>query len=493
MTGEQFRRTRERVVIAPDAPVDFGESEGESELAWLCLAARLEHGDGQLWPPQAIVEGAEEEDGGEIARSLLDGRLELDDRLFVVPLGHGDASEAEPSGHASRVCLENPFEAGYRLALLAVGRVQAPEERVESRVPPAVSDRPFHELDGVFPAILLDERGRLRAGGAQGVGVGLDGRVEVLERRRHVLGENVKVAGRQIGGHEGGIDLGRLREHLFGSLEVGPLGANLPQENVGLWHAGREALRHLCGCRGLVETAEKHEGARALEMVHRCLVGLPGDGVELPQRLARASLVRVQGGEPEPDEWIVGELPVELLELFRRRLVSGESERGAVEIAGLRILGKAADHGTEQVHGVHGPVRLEIVLPEGERACQGPRVRMDLFELLDGLRQIPLLGHGRREADRRPRIIGMRRLRLFVELPGLVELFPLPADGGQTQERLQLIGLNGQHRSIRSFGSVEISPAQENVGPNPVYFGIAAGGYGLKKRDRFLCLSPPQQ
>ena len=87
----------------------------------------------------------------------------------------------------------------------------------------------------------------------------------------------------------------------------------------------------------------------------------------------------------------------------------------------------------------------------------------------------------------------MGRLGLFVELLGLVELLPLPTDGGQTQQRLQLIRLNGQHRSIRSFGPVEISAAQENVGSNPVHLGIAAGGYGLKKRDRFLCLSPSQQ
>src|SRR5882724_11713717 len=87
----------------------------------------------------------------------------------------------------------------------------------------------------------------------------------------------------------------------------------------------------------------------------------------------------------------------------------------------------------------------------------------------------------------------MARLGLLVELLGLVELFPLQADRGQPQQRLQLIALNGQHGSIGGFGPVEISTAQENVGSNPVDLGIAAGGYGLKKRERFWCFSASEE
>src|SRR5262249_42064390 len=196
----------------------------------------------------------------------------------------------------------------------------------------------------------------------------------------------------------------------------------------------------------------------------------------------------------EPDERIVGELPMELLELCRAgRCVPGECQRRAQKISGLRLIRELPDDGAEQVHRLRRPVRLQIVSTEGQGAREREGPRMNAFELFDGAREVSSFGQGGGETHRWARIVWVALLGLLGELLGFVEPLAFPADRPEPEQRLELVRLPGQHRPVGGLRLVELSGVQEDIGADAVDLGAASRRNGPEELECLPGLSPAEE
>ena len=154
----------------------------------------------------------------------------------------------------------------------------------------------------------------------------------------------------------------------------------MAQQHVRLRRPRGQALRCAASGKRLVEPAEEQERPSPLQVILGELLRLRRDGVEEAESLARPPLLRVGRGEPETDQWVVGNLPVELLELRHGRSIARQQERSSEEIPRISNPREAIHHGAQETCRVAWPICLNVIMAQGENRLDGLSAKIDLLE-----------------------------------------------------------------------------------------------------------------
>ena len=237
------------------------------------------HLDGGLQRPDALLVAAqllgqrgEEEHRPEVVGVVLHRRLELTHRLLVLLLPmarRASPTRASTDLGASSSCF---WQRAARLLDLVVAPVNRGEHPVEARNGRLGLHRPFHELDRLAHAILLDERRRLDPGRRHRLGIGLHGEVELCERALHVL-LGTPGAGPARGARDGPlIQLAALVKRSWAALASPCWAFICPMSRSGCADWGAQRLGDARRSIRLVDASDEEQRAAALEVVARHLL-----------------------------------------------------------------------------------------------------------------------------------------------------------------------------------------------------------------------------
>ena len=404
------------------------------------------------------------EDRRQVVRLVLQHALQMTGGVGVLLLREGHLRECQPGRGESLVERQRPLVLGLRLADVFLGGMEAPEERHQTGVSRVLLDRLVDDGDGLVGAVLTDQRGHLGDDSGGKPGVGLEGRVVLLQRFLGLLVETQDGPARDMARRERRVDLDGFGVHLRGPPDLALLEVDAAQQRVRLGPIRRELARHTGRLDRLVVSSQGKVRPPQLEVILRGLPqGLPKQ-LEVLQGVCWSPSVELRHGQAVAHQIVSWEEPERLVELAHRLVRSvGPEGRLAEEVPGRRDVGEAVD---ERPQGLHGFVKSsirEVELTQGEDHPGRPGLTWQLLQLLDRVGELPFGGPHRAQGETNARTGGVRRLRFGQGLGRGVYLPLAEKKRSQPHERVGELRVPGESRPVRPFRVLGPIRASEGV------------------------------